>query len=268
MALIASPSVGFCLLEGRPLHNVTTTMSHKIEQVLEQTDGLGDADEEYSPVGEYLWEASIEGFYNTGAGLAQEGLELTGDQVLMYSLAGNTIGLPFTGIEGPHGSISTLPERGKFHRMRANFKAALGPVDQARDIILPAALPIRGWVQAPYATVTDVGPTSLATLDWGAGFVDQETGAAYGFLGVSALVLDGGADILFTIQDSNNDIAYVDLIVFTAVAAAATGERVVALAAVAPGDIERYTQLMYEFRGGAGALRSCTFAVGLVRSFQ
>ena len=267
MALIGQPNVAFCLLEGRPLHNVTTTMSDKIEQVLDQTDGLGDSNEEYYPVGEYLWEASIEGFYDTGAGLAQEGLELTGNQVLMYALAGNAIGDPFTGIEGPHGQITTLMERGKLHRVRANFKAALGPVDPARDILLPAALPVRSWVQAPYATVTDVGPTNLATLDWGASFVDQETGSAIGFLGASDLNLDGGADILFTIQDSANDVAYADLIVFTALAAIG-GERVVQAAAAIPGDIERYTQLMYEFRGGAGANRTCTFAVGLVRSFQ
>ena len=268
MALIGQPNVAFCLLEGRPLHNVTTTMSDKVSQVLEQTDGLGASTLAFAPVGQFQWEAVLEGFYDTGAGLAQEGLELTGDQVLMYALAGNAIGDPFTGIEGPHGEITTLMERGKFHRTRANFKAHLGPQGGAHDIILPAALPVRSYVQAPYAIVTDVGPTNLATLDWGAGFVDQETGSAIGFLGVSALVLDGGADILFTIQDSNNDIAYVDLIVFTAVAAAAAGERVAAAAAAIPGDIERYTQLMYEFRGGAGALRSCTFAVGLVRSFQ
>jgi hypothetical protein len=156
-------------------------------------------------------------------------------------------------------------ERGKLHRVRADFKANFGPEDMGHSI---ASYPRNGLVQAGYQTVTDVGPTNLATLDWNsysADYIDQETGSAIGFIGLSALNLDGGADILFEIQDSNNDIAYVNLIVFTALAAVG-GEMVTQAAAVAPGDIERYTQLQYEFRGGAGASRTATFACGLVRT--
>lgn len=265
MALIGSPSVGFCLLEGRPLHNITTTMSHKISQILDQEDGLGDSDEEWAPVGQFMYESSIEGLYNHGTGLAMEGLELALPQALMYALAGNAIGDPFTGVNALRGELEVLPERGKLHRCRANFKAAFGPEDMAQSI---ASFPRNGLVQAGYQTVTDVGPTNLATLDWNtwsADYIDQETGSAIAFVGLSALDLDGGADILFTVQDSANDIAYLDLIVFTALAAIG-GEMKSLAAAVAPNDIERYTQLQYEFRGGAGASRSATFAVGLVRT--
>ena len=239
-------------------------MKHDRGQVLEQSDGFGASDEAYTPVGQFLWQASIEGFYNIGAGLAQEGLELTGNQVLMLALAGNAIGDPFTGIDGPHGTISTLEERGKLAKMRADFKAFTGPSGPEMTDAA-GTYPRNSMIQAPYATVTDVGPTNLATLDWGATFADQITGSAIGYLGVSALTLDAGTDILFEIQDSPDDIAYANLIVFTAVAAVA-GERVVQAAAAIPNDIERYTQLQYEFRGGAGASRSCTFAVGLIRS--
>jgi len=265
MTLIGSPDVDFIILEGRRIDNITTDFNHKVSQILDRTDAVGDADEEHYPVGQFMWEFGVEGFYNIGAGLAQEGLELTGNQVLMYALAGGAIGDPFTGIDGPHGSITTTMERGKLHRVKANFKAYTGPDDMAQSI---ASFPRNGLVQTPLSTVTDVGPTNLATLDWNTwdtDYVDQETGYAAGFIGLTALDLDGGADILFEIQDSANDMAYVNAIVFTALAAVG-GERVVLTAAAAPNDLERYTQLQYEFQGGAGASRTATFACGLVRT--
>lgn len=267
MALIGSPDVGFVILEGRRLDNVTTAMAHHVEQILEDTTPVGVGDETHYPVGQFLWDASIEGFYNTGTGLAQEGLELTGNQILMYALAGNAIGDPFTGIDGPHGTIATLMERGRLHRIKADFKANFGPEDMAQSIV---SFPRNGLVQAGLQIVTDVGPTNLATLDWNtwsADYIDQETGSAIGFIGITDVDIDGAGNILFEIQDSANDIAYANAIVFTvALTDGITGEMVALAAAVAPGDIERYTQLQYEFQGVSGASRTCTFACGLVRT--
>ncbi len=350
MATKGSPDVGFVILEGRRLDNITTSMNHKVSQVLDQTDGLRAVAEEHSPVGQYMYESSIEGFYNLGTGLAQEGLELTGNQVLMYALFGNVIGDEFIGIDGPHGSISTLMERGKLHRVKADFKASVttagestGPVTRAKDVYT-AGVPIyvsRGMVQAGLQTVTAVGPANLATLDWapaitpaspggsvfGAGqvvdagwdlslgevgmiavasggnyghvtgvndatdtvlvtawvggipvngetvvlhlgnFTDQEVGEAVGFLGVTDVDIDGAGDILFEIQDSADDAAYVNLIVFTVAdtAGGVTGERVSQVAGAGAAQIERFTQLQYEFQGVSGVDRTCTFACGLVR---
>lgn len=350
MALSGSPDVGFIILEGRPLHNISTDVTHKVSQVLDRTDGLGDANEEHSPVRQYMYESSIEGFYNTGTGLAQEGLELTGNQVLMYSLFGNAIGDEFVGIDGPHGSISTLMERGKLHRVKADFKASVstagestGPVTRAQDVYT-AGVPTymsRGMVQAGLQTVTDVGPTNLATLDWAevvtptspggsvfaagqvvdvgwdlslgevgmiceasggnyghvtsvndvtdtvlvtawiggvpvngetcvlhiGNFTDQAVGEAVGFLGITNVDIDGAGNILFEIQDSADDAAYVNLIVFTAATTAGgvVGEQVSQVAGAGAAEIERYTQLQYEFVGVSGVDRTCTFACGLVR---
>ena len=278
MALAGSPDVGFVLLEGRRIDNITTSMKHKYSQILDETTALGDADKAYTPVRQYLWEASIEGFYNTGTGLAQEGLELTGNQVLMYSLFGNAIGDEFVGVDGPHGKITTMMERGKLHRIQADFKASIsaagdltGPVTRAQDVYT-AGVPTyesRGMVQTPLSTVTDVGPTNLTTLDWGAGnYTDQEIGEAVGFLGISDIDVDGAGNFLVEIQDSANDIAYANLIVFAvALTDGITGQRVDVAAAVAPNDIERYTQTQYEFQGVSGASRTATFAVGLARRY-
>jgi len=268
MAIYGSPDVGFVLLEGRPLHNMTTNLKHKISQVLDQTDGLGDANEEHAPVGQFMWEMSMDGFYNLGTGLAQEGLELAGNQVLMYSLEGNTIGDPFTGIDGPRGEITTLMERGKLHRVKANFKANFGPEDMAQSI---PNFPRNGLVQAGLQTVTDVGPTTLAALDWNitdADYIEQETGSAIGFIGATAVNIDGAGNILFTIGHSPNDGVYADLIVFTAMTTAGgvAGEMVTAVAAVIPNEIERWTQMEYEYVGVSGASRSVTFACGLIRT--
>ena len=268
MALIGPSSVGFCLLEGRPLHNDTTEMSTMISQILEQVNGLGESDEAWAPIGQFMYEASISGFYNAGTGLSMEGLELLLEQVLMYAIAGNAIGDQFTGINGLRLALEVLPERGAFHKVNANFKAAFGPEDQAQSI---ASFPRNGLVQAGYQIVTDVGPTNLATLDWNdqsADYIDQATGSAIGFLGISDVDIDGAGNILFTIQDSANDIAYVDLIVFTVATTAGgvTGEMVSQAAGVGAAEIERYTQLQYEFQGVSGASRTCTFACGLVRT--
>ncbi len=268
MALSGSPDVGFIILEGRRIDNITTNLKHKISQILDETTAFGAADQTHAPVGQFMWEMDMEGFYNTGVGLAQEGLELTGNQVLMYSLAGNAIGDPFTGIDGPHGSITTTMERAKLHRVKADFKASFGPEDMAQSIV---SFPRNGLVQAGLQTVTDVGPTNLATLDWNTfdtDYVDQATGWAFGFLGVTNVDIDGAGDILFTIQDSDNDIGYNDLIVFTVATTAGgvTGELVSQVAGAGAAEIERYTQLQYEFQGVSGASRTCTFACGLIRT--
>lgn len=338
MALIGSPDVDFCLLEGRPLHNITTTMSHKQSSILEQVDGAGADDEEYLPTGAYNYEASIEGFYNIGVGLAQEGLELEDNQVLMYSLIGNTIGAPFTGVDGVRVDLETLMARAGLHRIRANFKALAGPTSLGK-----------GLVQTPYSTITgDAGPTELTPLDWGphgrkmtpasttntvygagqvqdtvgpwdltagaagmlavasggktgivtgvndvadtvtvagwlpapdptngetcqlhaGSYIDQQTGLAIGFLGVSALDLDGGASFTVTIQDGATvGGAFVDRIAFTPVTVAALviGEMVTEIIGAPADDIQEFTRLRYEFTGGPGGATSVTFAVGLVR---
>ena len=265
MALIGPSSVGFCLLEGRPLHNDTTEMSTMISQILEQVNGLGEGDEAWAPVGQFMYEASISGVYNAGAGLSMEGLELTLEQVLMYALAGNAIGDPFTGINGLRLALEVLPERGALHKVNANFKAAFGPEDQAQSI---TSFPRNGLVQAGLQTVTAVGPVLTSAIKWDdidAAYQTQETGSAIGFLGITALDLDGGTDIRFAIQDSDDNATWVDLIVFT-IGTVVSGEMVSAAAAAAPGDIDRYTVLEHEFNGGAGASRTCTFACGLVRT--
>lgn len=268
MALSGFPDIGFIILEGRALHNITTNISHKVSQVLEQTDGAGLDDNAWLPTGDYKFDVNIDGFYNLGAGLAQEGLELEGNQVLMYSLAGNTIGDPFTGIDGPHVDIETLMERGKLHRIKANFKANFGPEDMAQSI---ASYPRNGLVQAGLQTVTTVGPITLAGLDWNItdpDYIEQETGSAIGFIGATNVDIDGAGNILFTIAHSPDDGVYADLIVFNAITTAigVSGQMVTVAAAVIPNEIERWTEMEYEYVGVSGGNRTCTFACGLIRT--
>lgn len=268
MALSGFPDIGFIILEGRALHNITTNISHKVSQILEQTDGAGLDDNAWLPTGAYKFDVNIDGFYNLGAGLAQEGLELEGNQVLMYSLAGNAIGDPFTGIDGPHVDIETLMERGKLHRIKANFEANFGPEDMAQSI---AGFPRNGLVQAGLQTVIAVGPALTASIDWEAidtDYSNQETGSAIGFIGVTNVDIDGTGNIRFAIQDSDDNATWLDLIVFTPVTTAigVSGERVVQVALAAPNDIERYTVLEYEYVALSGGNRTCTFACGLIRT--
>lgn len=245
MTLRASKDVGFLLVGGRDVLGVVTSLSDTEEAIVEETTALGAADDTWAYVGLTKWSLDQDGFYDDGAGSGNEAAELSGAQVLMYAIEGNTIGLEHLGVSAVRTIYTRGPARDQMHKAQVQYRAAAGPE--------------RGQVSAPLATRTTIGPADTASDNWGAGNAPS-TGGAVGYLAVTALDLDGGTALQVTIRDSDDDITFADLIAFTAVAAAPAAER-----KTVAGDVERYTLTRWEFTGTPGGSQTSRFATGLAR---
>ncbi len=244
MALKGSADVGFILYAGYDIMGLITSLEELNAAVLEQSDGLGDASDEWAAVGVSKWDFSIDGFYDDTILRAIEAL--SGNQVLFYSLVSNTIGDRCVGVNAPRTTITRGPSRDALTKAQIAFKSDEGP-----DV---------GQISAAHGTVTTLGPVEGASDDWGAGNAPSTAGGV-GYLEVDALTLDGGTALQVIIKDSDDDITFVDLITFTAVTTAPGAER-----KTVAGNVERYTLTEHEFTGASGASRTATFATGFVRN--
>ena len=244
MTLRSSADVGFILLAGYDIMGLITDMAEQTEAVLEQSDGLGASGDEHTAVGMTKFDVSFDGFYDDTLIRLIEAL--SGEQVLMYSLIGNTIGQQFVGVNALRSTITRGPSRDSLTKAQMAFKSDEGPE--------------RGQIGAAHGTVTDVGPTEGTSDNWGVGNAPSTNGGV-GYVTCTALTLDGGTALQIIIKDSDDDITFVDLITFTAITSAPAAER-----KTVAGNVERYTLTEYEFTGSAGASRTATFAAGLVRS--
>ena len=244
MTLRSSADVGFVLLAGHDIMGLITDIAEKTEAMLEQSDGLGAASDEYSAVGVTKFDLSFDGFYD---GVITQLIEaLVDKQVLMYSLIGNTIGQQFVGVNAIRSTITRGPSRDSLTKAQIAFKSDEGPE--------------RGQISAPHATVTDQGPTEGASDNWGVGNAPSTNGGV-GYVEVDALALDGGTALQIIIKDSSDDITFVDLITFAAIASAPAAER-----KTVAGNVDRYTLTEHEFTGASGGSRTAKFAAGFVRS--
>ena len=245
MALKSSRDVAFLLVAGRNILGVMTSLADAQEAVVEETTALGSADDTWTAVGLTKWALEQDGFYDSGAGGGNEALSLTGEQVLMYGLEGNTIGADFLGVNGVRSTNEKGPARDALTKAKASYKAERGPE--------------RGHISAELAARTTAGPSDTTSDDWGTGFAPSTNGGA-GYLGVTALALDGGTSITVVIRHSSDNISFADLITFANVTAAPAAER-----KTVAGSINRYTLTRWTFNGAAGAARSATFATALAR---
>lgn len=244
MALKSSADVGFVLWAGYDVMGLITDLNEVKQAMLEQSDGLGDATDEWSDVGMVKFDLDFDGFYDSVILPALEAL--SGDQPMLYSLVSNTIGQPCTGVSAVRSTVTRGPSRDALTKAQIAFKSDEGP-----EV---------GQISAAHGAVTTLGPVDGTSDDWGAGNAPSTAGGV-GYLEVNALTLDGGTALQIVIKDSSDDIAFVDLITFTAVAAAPGAER-----KTVAGNVDRYTLTEHEFTGASGASRTATFATGFVRS--
>ncbi len=318
MTLRSSADVGMVLWAGYDLMGLITDMGEKVDQVLEQSDGLGASTDAWSNVGMTKFDLDFDGFYDDTLIRLIEAL--VGDQPMLYSLIGNTIGQRCVGVNAARSTITRGPSRDNLTKAQIAFKSdegpdvgqisaahgavtAVGPVEGTSDDwgIQAAAVNIQSsGVQNPVQIVTAAvhGLTTGDTVDiagaddpniigiftatvldtttftipidgaiGGAGGANgtvtltSTSAGGVGHMQCSALVLDGAADILFIIKDADDDITFGDLITFTAVTVAPDAER-----GIVAGQVERYTLTEHEFRGGAPAVQTCTFATGFKRN--
>lgn len=245
MTLRGSADVGFVLIAGRNVIGRVTSLDDGEEEVLEDTTPIGVADDEWAPVGQSVFELSQEGIFDDDAGALNEALALTAKAPLMYAPAGNTLGLSCICVDALRTTYQRLGARGTLHKANAVYKSDAGPN--------------RGKIQHTLAARTTAGPTDTATIDNDG----SSAGGAVGYLGMTALNLDGGTNVAIVIRDSTDDIAYADLITFAVVTSLSDALRAQRVAVT--GTVDRYTQGRHTFNGGAGGSRTATFAVGLTR---
>src|SRR3990170_994277 len=222
-----SPDVGFALFDGRSILSTLTEVDSGREVVLEDNTTLGDSDEAWAPVGLKRGTLSQRGFFDDAAN----------------ALEGNTIGKKFIGWAG---AITTkyrrIASKGTLHKAEADYTVT-GPVEEG--IILHA-----------HTQETAAGNTE------GASSVDNGASSANGGAGyaeVSQLTLGGYTNVALKVRHSADDITYADLIAFTAITAAPTGER-----KTVAGTVNRHLASSWAY-GGAGAGQSVTFVVGFAR---
>ena len=244
MTLRASADVGFVLLAGYDIMGLITDLAEKTEAILEQSDGLGAATDEHTKVSLTKFDLSFDGFYDDA--LIKNIEALSGEQVMMYALLGNTIGLEFVGVNALRSTITRGPSRDALTKAQMAFKSDEGP-----EV---------GQVSAPHATVTALGPVEGTSDNWGAGNAPSTAGGV-GYVNCTALALDGGTALQVIIKDSSDDITFVDLITFAAITTAPAAER-----KTVAGNVDRYTLTEHEFTGASGGSRTAKFAAGFVRS--
>lgn len=248
MAVRSSADVGFLLIGGRSvLAAPLTEIGETRQRLVEQIDGLGDADDKWGDVGQVAFELTQTGFYDSGTGTLHAALEAADPQVLLYAPVGNVIGRDLVAFSGVRTTYDRLPARGQFHKARATYKPAAGP----EGISLT-------HISAELVARTVLGPTNLATTD---NLAATTLGGAV-YLGVSNLVLDGGTSLTVLIHHSTDNFAANDVLLatFANVAAHPAAERV-----EVAGTIQRYTRTRYVFNGASGAARTATFVTGVGR---
>lgn len=151
MTLRSSADVGFVLWAGYDLMGLITGLGEKNEATLEQSDGLGAATDEHSAVGMSKWDLSFDGFYDDT--LIQAIEALVGDNPMLYSLIGNTIGQRCVGVNAARSTINRGPSRDALTKAQVVFKSDEGP-----DV---------GQISAPHTARTAIGPAQTTTDDWG-----------------------------------------------------------------------------------------------------
>lgn len=151
MTLRGSPDVGMVLWAGYDLMGLLTGLNEKVDQVLEQSDGLGAATDEWANVGMTKFDLSFDGFYDDT--LTRQIEALSGDQPMLYSLIGNAIGDRCVGVNEARSTITRGASRDALTKAQIAFKSDEGP-----DV---------GRISAPHAAVTGLGPTEGTSDDWG-----------------------------------------------------------------------------------------------------
>ena len=245
MSRYGSADVGFLLISGRNVLGDTTQLDDNREALIDEITALGDAYEAYASVGVKKYELSQLGFYNDATDRSNAALVTPGtSRVLSFAPETNALGKRFVGSPVVQMDYKRLISRGALHKANAQWRSE-GNHDEG--IILHAL----------GAETGDSGNTE------GAGSQDNlalSSNGGSGYLQVSALTLGGWTSVTMKVRHSDDDISYADLITFTTVTAAPTGER-----KTVTGTVNRHLAHSWAFVG-AGAGQTVTYFVGFARS--
>jgi len=147
MTLKGSPDIPFFIIAGRPLAGLLEKFSDSIEEVTEQTDGLGVDTDRHDPVGESRWELSLDAWYNLGG---------TGDPVVIstaatttyganqaadataWDLSGTTPGMIAVSQDGIYGIITVVNDAGDTVTIGAGWVGGVTPANAQACLIYKA----------------------------------------------------------------------------------------------------------------------------------
>lgn len=243
MTLRGSPDVGFLIIGGREFANDLTSINDTNEAVIEETTGLGVSGDTHAAVGVKRYSASLNGFYNTAAGASLEALALTGEVAMLYAIEPNTLGNHCI-IGNVFVKIHTKePAKDALHKISAELMSGQGALD--------------GIIQA---TLTARTYTANGSANDNA--ASSANGAASA-LGITALDLDGGTDIVIKEQDSPDNVVWSDLITYDTITSLTNALR--AQFKTVTGTVDRYTRTTWAFNANCGAGKTITFATALTR---
>lgn len=242
MSKHGSPSV-WILVDGYNLvPTKLKTLGYKIAALQEDTTGVGDATKNAGPIG--LSEVSVEmggGFFDTTTTTGHAALKdiatspQAASRVVSLGFAGHTLGAGFVGLEGAYSS-------------EYDVIAQVAALTKANAKITTSGVLEHGVILHPLGAVTADG--NGAAVDHGA----SSTNGGAGYFQVTAL--SGFTSVTVKIQHSADNVAWADLLSFTAVTAAPAKQRV----AVA-GTVNRYTRRVVTVTGAG----SMTFFAGFSR---
>jgi hypothetical protein len=245
MAKRSSADVGLYLIGGRNVLGVQTQINVKKSAKFEETTPLGASNVVRASVNLKDFTLTQTGFYDDGAGSANEALMSAPGTtpVVCLGISGNVAGRLFDGFSGPavmdyERSVAV----GAFHKATANF-AGNGVAEE-------------GVILHPLGTETVAGDTTGATSVDNA--VSTAAGGA-GYLQVPALTLGGYTNLAVKVRHSADDTTYADLVSFAAVTTAPASER-----KSVTGTVNRHLASSWAFTG-TGTSPSATFFVGFAR---
>ena len=250
MAKLGMPDVGFLLIDGADLlGKQVQSISVEISDTLEETTGSGDNEEAWDSVGITAGTITHEGLLDDTATVGNHALLKApgATRVVAVAIGGNTIGLD---VVLGYSSLQS----------KYNVLAALKSLSRVQvEYTMNKKLRIGGKILQDLSAETgSSGDTESSSVDATADS-GESTDGGIGVLQVTALALGGYDNVVVKVRHSTDDIAFSDLITFTAVTTANASEGI-----EVTGTINRYLASSYAFTG-AGSGQSVTFMVGFAR---
>lgn len=245
MSTYDSSNIAFFLIDGYSVLGQTTDLSDKVTATIEDTTPLGAAwmVNRFNNLRKY--DITQKGFFDDATNSVNDALagKIGTTRTLCFGYETNTTGKQFVGASGPvESDYERVSVVGKVHRANATYAAA-GAIEN-------------GVILHGLGAETAAGNTSATDVDNAASSANG--GAAY--LQLTALTLGGFTNVIVKVQESVDNITYVDLATFTAVTAAPAAQRI-----AVTGTVDRYLDVAWSFTG-SGSGESVTFMSGFARA--
>lgn len=232
------PASAFLLVGGPDISSDTFQLSEDVEELMEETNGLGQAAREHEGVG--VAQVGLEasgGLYDDKTAGIVEALQGQGatSKLVSYGFAGDAIGAAAVMLAGAIvAKWKRIAARDGLTKAHAEYMVT---GDRKEGVVLHG-----------------IDPETAASGDTEGSSVDNGASSANGAtadLHVAELTLGGYDDVVVTVLDSTDDVVFASLVAFDAATAVEAQRKTVA------GTVERYLAMNWAF-SGAGSGQSVT----------